>query len=445
LISGVSLKGDTFFYPNPLESDGRHARQEWFGVACCPGNITRFMASVPGYIYAKNGDTLSVNLFAGGSADVELAGGKLKIVQDTRYPWDGAVKMTITPERSRQFAINVRVPGWAREEPVPGDLYDYADPAAPPATLAVNGQAVAMKLDKGYVTVNRTWRAGDLLELNLPMPVRRVAAHKDVAADRDRVALQRGPIVYAAEWTDNPNGKVRNLMIPDGNRLAAEFRKDLLNGTSVITGRSLGLSYDEKGQIQKTEQAFTAIPYALWANRGRGEMLVWIPRNEAVARPTPYPTLATAATVTVSVPGPGRGKRPQPINDGEDPKSSDDPSSYFDWWPTAGSKMEWVEMTFAKPATVSEVQVYWFDDAVRNQGVRVPASWKLLYKDGNDWKPVDTTDAFGVARDSFNKLTFKSVTTSALRIELAMRCDAPAAEGQKPRCYSAGLQEWKAK
>jgi DUF1680 family protein len=123
LISGVSLKGDTFFYPNPLESDGRHARQEWL-VACCPGNITRFMASVPGYIYAKNGDTLYVNLFAAGSADVELSGGKLKVVQDTRYPWDGAVKMTITPERPRQFAINVRIPGWAREEPVPGDLYD---------------------------------------------------------------------------------------------------------------------------------------------------------------------------------------------------------------------------------------------------------------------------------------------------------------------------------
>src|SRR5262245_41674623 len=209
LISGVSLKGDTFFYPNPLESNGQHARQAWFGVACCPGNITRFMASVPGYIYAKRGDVLFVNLFAGGSADVDLAGGKVKIAQQTRYPWDGAVRITVTPDQARAFTVNVRIPGWARDEPVPGSLYRFMDKAPAQPSLKVHGQDVPMTIENGYVAINRTWSAGDTIELNLPMPVRRIVADDRVEADRNRVALQRGPIVYAAEWPDNPNGKVR--------------------------------------------------------------------------------------------------------------------------------------------------------------------------------------------------------------------------------------------
>src|SRR5262245_50624633 len=158
LISGVSLKGDTFFYPNPLESNGQHARQEWFGVACCPGNITRFMASVPGYIYAKTANALFVNLFAGGTADSgDLAGGKLNVVQETRYPWDGAVRIRLTPDAPRSFTVNVRIPGWAREEPVPGDLYRYADALAPKPTVDVNGRAVPLALTDGYVAITRRW------------------------------------------------------------------------------------------------------------------------------------------------------------------------------------------------------------------------------------------------------------------------------------------------
>jgi uncharacterized protein len=430
LISGVSLDGKTFFYPNPLESNGQHARQEWFGVACCPGNITRFMPSVPGYVYAKRGDSLFINLFAAGTADIELAGGRLKIVQATRYPWDGAVKVTVTPEPPHQFAISVRIPGWARNEPVPSALYRFLDKADDP-TVAVNGEAVSTALDKGYVTINRTWKAGDTIAVNLPMPVRRVVANDQVVANRDRVALQRGPIVYAAEWPDNPNGKVRNIVLPDTNAMSAEFRPNLLNGVQVITGRALGLALDEKGGVRKTEQAFTAIPYATWANRGRGQMAVWLARTDAAARPTPYPTLATTATMAVSPLPSGRGKNPRNIIDGDEPANSADSSAYFDWWPVQGSKSEWVEMTFAQPSTVSQSHIYWFDDTGRGS-VRVPASWRLLYKAGEEWRPVETQSAFGVARNAWNTLTFTPVTTSALRIELVMQEKA-----------SAGLQEWK--
>jgi DUF1680 family protein len=428
LISGVSLKGDTFFYPNPLESNGQHARQEWFGVACCPGNITRFMASVPGYIYAKRGDELFINLFAGGTADVDLAGARITVAQQTRYPWDGAVRIALTPDRARAFTVNVRLPGWARDEPVPGNLYRFMDKPSANPTLKVNGRDVPIAPANGYVAIKRTWQPGDVIELNLPMPVRRIVADDRVEADRNRVALQRGPIVYAAEWPDNPNGKVRNIVLPDSNALIAEFRPDLLNGVEVIKGRAVGLALEQNGTVTRTEQPFMAIPYATWANRGRGQMAVWLARTDAAAKPTPYPTVATTSTLTHS---PSR-KNIRNIIDGEDPSSSDDPTSYFDWWPRNLSE-EWIEMTFAKPSTVSETQIYWFDDTGHG-GVRVPKSWRLLYKVGDQWKPVETDGEYGVAKDRYNTLRFKPVTTSALRLELTMQPQV-----------SAGVQEWKVK
>ena len=432
LISGVSLDGKTFFYPNPLESRGQHQRSPWFGVACCPSNISRFLASIPGYVYAKQKDTIYVNLFVQGTGATALENGqKVTLTQQTRYPWDGEVRITVAPDAPGSFGINVRIPGWARDEPVPGDLYRFMDRAQATPVLRVNGSAVPLALDKGYVRIARAWKRGDVIDLTLPMPVRRVIAHEKVEDDAGRVALQRGPIVYAAEWPDTPHGRVRNIVLPDSSRMASEYRPALLNGVAVITGRASALSYDAKGAVRKVDQPFVAIPYATWANRGPGEMTVWLPRTDAGARPAPFPTVATAAMVTVSTPSQGRGKSPRPINDGEDPRSSNDPGAYFDWWPTLGSPVEWVEMTFATPTAVSESSVYWFDDTGRG-AVRVPASWRILYKDGAVWKPVKTDTPFGVARDSFNRVTFTTVTTSALRIEVAMQ----------PQ-FSVGLQEWK--
>jgi hypothetical protein len=298
-------------------------------------------------------------------------------------------------------------------------------PAIVPAIVKVNGEPVPLTLEKGYVTISRRWRTGDTIEVHLPMPVRRILANDSVEADRGRVALQRGPLMFAAEWPDNPNGRVRNLVLADSTPLTSEFRPNLLNGVQVITGRTMALAYDEKGTVTKTEQDFTAIPYYAWANRGRGQMIVWLPRSEANARPAPYPTLATTATVTTS----GR-KNPRLIHDGEEPPSSADPSAYFDWWPARGTT-ESAEMTFAKPATVSEVELYWFDDTGRGQ-VRAPASWRLLYKDGAAWKPVAASAAYGVAKDAWNKVAFAPVTTDALRLEVTMQ----------PQ-MSAGIQEWK--
>jgi DUF1680 family protein len=433
LISGVSLDGTTFFYQNPLEATGfagKDQRSPWFGVACCPGNITRFMASVPGYIYAQRGDALWVNLYVGSNAEIKLDNGRtVKMKQETRYPWDGTVRMSVNPDAAGPLTINVRIPGWARNEPVASDLYRFAAVSPEAAVLKVNGKKVPMHLDKGYVAVTRNWKQGDVIELYLPMPIRRVLANDHVTADRGRVALERGPIVYAAEWPDNPKGQVRNLMLPRSEDLVATFKPDLLHGVTEVQGRAVALAFDAQGKVTKTEQQFTAIPYYAWANRGRGQMMVWFPESEADARPAPYPTLATSAQVTVS----GKSRRSaRMINDGEEPTSSSDSSSYFDWWPTKGTT-EWAEYAFEKPATVSECQVYWFDDTGQGE-VRVPASWRLLYKEGNEWKPVAAVEPYGVEKDRYNRVAFQPVSTSGMRLEITMQ----------PK-WSAGIQEWKVK
>ena len=429
LISGVSLDGKTFFYPNPLESAGQHKRSPWFGVACCPGNITRFLPSVPGYVYAQRGDALYVNLFVGSTADIKLDNGrKVKLVQETRYPWNGVVKMTVSPDQPSKLTINVRIPGWARNEAVPSNLYRFTDKVDEPVVLKVNGKPAPVSIDKGYASLNRQWKRGDVIELNLPMPVRRIVANDLVVADRARVALQRGPIVYAAEWVDNADGRVRNLVLPDDAKLTAEFKPDLLNGVEIVKARATSLAFDEQGKVTKKDQDFVAIPYYAWANRGAGEMIVWIPKDESSARPAPWPTIASASKVTTS-----GGQNPFAINDLAEPKNSNDHSnSYFHWWPKKGTT-EWVEYTFAKPATVSEAQVYWFDDTGAGE-CRVPRSWRMLYKDGNTWKQVESSAGYSNEKDKYNVVSFKAVTTSGLRLEVTLQPE-----------WSAGIQEWKVK
>ena len=431
LISGVSLDGKLFFYPNPLESNGQHQRSPWFGAACCPGNITRFLASVPGYVYAQHGDTLYVNLYAAGSAEIELGrAGKVGIRQDTRYPWDGEVKISVSPERAGRFAVLVRIPGWARNQPVPGDLYRYANSSNRQVALKVNRRAVPLQIEKGYVRLERDWKAGDVIDLSLPMPVRRVLANQQVAADRGRVAIERGPLVYAVEWPDNPGGKVRNLVLPDAAVLKASWEPSLLKGVTVVKGEAVALAYDAAGNLTRKRQPLTAIPYYAWANRGPGQMAVWLPDSEASAKPLPWPTLATSAKVSTSF-APGR-KNPRMVNDGEEPSSSAEPGSFFDWWPRKGST-EWLQYDFSKPETVSQVEVYWFDDTGRGE-CRVPTKWRVLYKDGEEWKPVEAQSAYGVEKDRFNRLSFKPVTAAAVRLEVTSQ-----------EKWASGVQEWKVK
>jgi hypothetical protein len=428
LISGVSLDGKLFFYPNPLESDGRHQRSPWFGCACCPGNITRFMASVPGYVYAQQGDVLYVNLYAAGTADVKMDNGHtIKITQETRYPWDGKVKINVEPDKPGQFTINVRIPGWARDEAVPGDLYKFMDKANEPVTIKVNGVDVPVAIDKGYVSLKRAWNSGDLIELNLPMPVRRVLANDKVADDVGKVALQRGPLVYCVEWPDVKEGRVINLLLPDDAVITSEFRADLLGGVEVLKGEALSLRWNEGHKIEKDKVEFTAIPYYAWANRGPGQMAVWLARLESAAQPLPYPTIASTSKATAS----GRNVDVKALNDQHEPKSSGDHSNrYLHWWPRKGTK-QWVQYDFAKPARVSAVEVYWFDDTGVGE-CRLPKSWQLFYREKDQWKPVANPSEFGCQPDRYNRTTFDPVETDALRLEV-----------QLPENFSSGIHQWR--
>ena len=283
LISGVSLDGKLFFYPNPLASHGQHSRSPWFGCACCPGNVTRFVASVPGYVYAQAGKDLYVNLYTAGTGRVDMPRGNVQIEQTTQYPWDGYVRMVVNPEKAMNFAICVRIPGWAQGRPVPSDLYRYADDMAGEVSIKVNGKTVALDIDKGYQRLARKWRKGDVIELQLPMAVRRVLASEQVADDRGRVALERGPIVYCAEWPDN-EGNVHNLVLTDDVELRTKFEGDLLGGVTVVRGKAASVSYSEDGEqtIAKACE-LTAIPYYAWAHRGRGAMAVWLAREKSAA------------------------------------------------------------------------------------------------------------------------------------------------------------------
>jgi len=427
LLSGVSLDGRSFFYPNPLESSGQHQRSPWFGVACCPSNVTRFLSSLPGYVYAQQRGRLYVNLFVPSTAEIAIDGGPtVTLTQDTRYPWDGAVHVTVAPKAPARFALHLRVPGWARGEAVPSDLYRFAEPSDEPVTLRVNGAAVPLELEKGFARVDRVWKIGDAVELVLPMPVRRVLAHPSVEADQGRIALQRGPLVYAAEWPDNAEGHVRNLLLPDAAALSTEFRPGLLNGVQVVKAKAVALSYGVQGEVERREQEATLIPYYAWANRGAGEMTVWIPNRETSARPQPRPTLASQAKVTSS-----GGRQPRAVHDHDEPRSSNDAGAgFFHWWPKKGTT-EWIQYDFEKPSSVSAVEVYWLDDTGTGE-VRAPASWRVVYKDGERWKPVEAASAYGVELDRFNRVAFKPVATSALRLEV----------GLQPQ-WSAGIQEWK--
>jgi hypothetical protein len=278
-LSGISLSGDKFFYPNPLASDGKHQRSPWFGCACCPTNIVRFMPSLPGYAYARRGDIVYVNLFAGGSATIKMDNSTVHLKQQTRYPWDGEVKITVEPKRSREFAIYVRIPGWAQNQPVPSDLYRYLNESRKKVTLKVNGKPLALDMDKGFARIRRKWKKGDVVELYLPMPIRRVLSHENVKDNIGKVALERGPIVYCVEWPDN-GGRVSNLVLPDDAKLMPEYRKDMLSGITVICGKAFGKFGRGSGwYLAGDEQDFVAIPYYAWAHRGKGEMAVWLARS----------------------------------------------------------------------------------------------------------------------------------------------------------------------
>lgn len=283
-ISGVGMDGKSFFYTNAMQikntfsgEDMEAQRSGWFPCSCCPTNVVRLMPSIPGYVYAQKDNNVYVNLFISGNATLNINNKPVDIVQQNNYPWDGALTFNVTPKSPLAFGLLVRIPGWAQNAAMPSDLYSFASKSDKNVTIKINGQAVDYTLQNGYAVLNRTWKKGDVVEVNLPMEVRQVVANENVKDDIGKVSLQRGPLMYCAEWPDN-NGKVSNIIIPANTNFTTEFKADLLNGVTVLKSEVPAVIIDNNGSsVSTVKQAFTAIPYYAWAHRGKGEMTVWFP------------------------------------------------------------------------------------------------------------------------------------------------------------------------
>jgi len=283
LISGIGLDGKSFFYTNAMEiknsfthPDMEATRSGWFECSCCPTNLTRLIPAVPGYMYAQKEDNLFVNLFINSTVDLTINNKPIQIVQQNNYPWDGNLVFKINTAKVNTFNLLLRIPGWVNNSAIPSDLYKFENDFSAKPTIKVNGQTVEYTTKNGYALINRTWKKDDVVELVLPMEVKKVIANENVKNDIGKVALQRGPIMYCAEWVDN-NGKTSNLIIPSSTSFTTEFKPNVLNGIMTLRAEVPAVVITNNENVTTQKQPFTAIPYYSWANRGKGEMTLWFP------------------------------------------------------------------------------------------------------------------------------------------------------------------------
>ena len=275
-LSGVSSSGDEFFYVNPLEHDGSSPfnmntarRQPWYSCACCPTNVVRFIPTIAKYIFGLSAKSVYINLFMSCRTVLHIAEHTVQLELKTNYPWDGSIRLTVNPEQAAKFQIKLRIPGWAQREPVPSNLYRYLEGPEHAIPLRINGQQIDYRMENGYAVIDRIWAEGDVVEMDLPMPVNQVICHEKVEDNRGKIALERGPVVYCIEQFDNEQDIDEIQLAPD-THFTTEYRSDLLDGITTISGRN-----------NENNTKFTAIPYYAWSHRGTGKMKVWLPSEQA--------------------------------------------------------------------------------------------------------------------------------------------------------------------
>jgi DUF1680 family protein len=288
LISGVGMDGKSFFYTNAMEvnhnSPHKHmepGRSGWFPCSCCPTNVARLIPSVPGYLYAQKGNDVYVNLFAASNTQLLVSKKKVRITQENNYPWDGRLRFTVSPPSALEFNLRIRIPGWATHEAMPSDLYTFSNRSDQKVSITINGKAVDYPVDHGYAVLKKVWKKNDVVEVILPMEVNTINANTKVADDVGKVALQRGPVIYCAEWPDN-QGSTSNIILGRNDQQALKpiFRSELLNGVTVLQGEAVAIKVDKaSNQVSTVQQSFIAIPYYAWAHRGQGEMTIWFPER----------------------------------------------------------------------------------------------------------------------------------------------------------------------
>jgi DUF1680 family protein len=299
VLSGISLSGNRFFYPNPLEvHQGGQERSEWFDCSCCPSNLARFIPSVPGYMYATDNHSVYVNLFAESTADIPYQGKSIHVEQKTAYPWKGGVSLVIDPQKAN-FDLKIRIPGWSANEVAPSDLYVFANHSDKDMQVKLNGKDYQYQVEKGYAIIKNKWKKGDQVEISIPMEARMVKAHPLVEADKGRLSVEYGPIVYCAEFADN-NRAVSDYSITAGTGFIPVFEPELMGGTNVLKGKSTVYSVDDRTkEFLSVEEDLVLVPYHLRSHRGTGEMLVWMPEDPEILKKKSLAAYRTVDMVTV--------------------------------------------------------------------------------------------------------------------------------------------------
>lgn len=427
VLSGISLSGDRFFYTNPLARRNNMRRHESWNPACCQSNLVRIIPQVGSMAYATQAEAIYVNLFVAGKATLDLTGGSVRLRQATDYPRHGRIRITVEDTIGRPFTIALRIPGWARERPVPSDLYRFTKTNDKRPSLTVAGKAVAIgPVPKGYAHLTRTWSKGDVIELTLPMPVRRVLANDKVEANRGRVALQRGPLVYCVEAIDNAGLRTNAIVLPDKTDLQVKRRKDLLQDVVVITGDTTVAFEPRWGEAAKVRtHAMTAVPYYAWANRGEGYMDVWLARTHVHATPLPARTAVQAARVSASTQC-TEGHKAALTDGRKGPTSDFRPTARF-VWPDQTKGTHWIQYEWPQARELSHAAVYWAVDwksqvywgkRIRGVNLTLPQSWRILYRDGDTWQPVEPHDEYTLRLDLLNEISFHPIKTTAVRLEV---------------------------
>lgn len=427
LLSGVSQDGTLFFYRNPLSTHGpegfnpsggrvgesdRH-RQPWFGCACCPPNIARFIPQLGESIYAASERGIYISHYIGSHTQVEIDGQPVSLEIETKFPWGEEAFIHVSPESPAQFELALRAPYWTSA-----------------FSLRINGRAVDAPIRDGYALIERRWSKGDTVQVRFPMPVLRIEAHPNVEENKGRLAIQRGPMVYCLEEVDHSVG-VHHLAVERDQALTAVFKPELLGGVMAIEGKA---QYRERGNWQNRlyrpadefrETDILAVPYFAWDNRTPGAMTVWLPEHPSLA---PAVTLASRSRLSASH---VNSDPLSALNDQIEPDASNDESiPRFTWWNHKGTR-EWVQYEFDEPRIVDAADVYWFDDEGEGE-CRVPEWWRLLYRDGGEWHAVPFVDEYPVHKDGFIPVSFGPVQTDALRLEARLQDGC-----------SGGLLEWR--
>lgn len=425
VLAGVNLEGNRFFYVNPLEANGRRAfnqglkgRAPWFGTACCPSNLARLIPQIPGMMYAHTDDDIYCTFYGGTSATIPLGRGNVGIRQETGYPFDETVSLTVSPEKaSQKFALHLRIPTWAGDRFVPGKLYSYVNRQPGTWSLTVNGKPAKVKVDKGFAVIDRKWEKGDRVELHLPMGVMYSKAIDNVEADRGRLCITRGPLVYCAEAVDNASAPASYVISPTEENAVIRKSEGLMKDIDFITVSAHSIQ-------NPGDTKLTLVPYYAWNNRTDGAMIVWLAATDEVAHAAmpsmPDYIADITATYTCDI------DDVNPIITNKFPSSSHD-TSMLRWtsWPRKGEKQS-IELKLKHPVSLESLSVYWYDDA---GDVQVPEAWNVEYLQDGAWHefPVYVTDEYRMLKDQYNMIhPGRDIMPEALRINITPRQDASA-------------------